>query len=198
MSSRKKGSRFRGSLVFFIPVVVVIAIVALGLISTISNQSGILVVDAYTSGRYAPASPVHALANVASATETTPFNLSLSQGEYTVVFGPVKWYVTPTQRSVVVSGGKTQFAVGVYSPVIREVTIGSEGFNSTSVTAKLGTTPVVWVNTTSNPVVLEVMTSVRANLSPGQNYTRVFQSTGTYTFSLDGTGYSGTLDVLQG
>jgi hypothetical protein len=194
--SKKKPSRRFGRLIFFVPTLLVIAIVAFGIANFISVQNSTLIVEASSSGQYSPSLQLHPQVTVGSTTKVSPFNITLPQGTYTVVFGEVTWYVTPTPRTVVLSGGKTEFADAVYDPVVREIAITSSGFNATSLTALHGVTPVVWVNLSEDVVVLNIKNLDSVSLSPGQNFTRIFSTTGTFDFSLLNTGFSGTIESL--
>jgi hypothetical protein len=128
---------------------------------------------------------------VGSAQGTTPFNLSLSPGQYTVVYGAVSWFRTPPPRSVAVLGGVTAFALGTYTPIIKTVAITASGFNSTSVSALHGVTPVVWLNHGGSVAVLEIQNVGRFEIAPSQNTTMVFTSKGTFSFTVFGTNFEG-------
>jgi hypothetical protein len=193
--SRTKGSKPLGKFLFFIPVAAVLVLVILAIVSLISTQTGTLVVRAESSNRYSPTVQLYPSVAVGANDERSPFNFSLSQGTYTVVYGPLSWYVTPPSRSIVLSGGRTEFAVAVYSPVIRSIAVTQNGFNSTSITAMHGVTPVVWINERNSTVVLEI-SGVRATIAPSENYTRVFPSAGRETFDILNSESSGTVDSL--
>jgi plastocyanin len=188
----KKHSRL-GGLVFFIPTVIILGIVAFGVFSYISTRSGTLEVEAMSSARYEPSVQLHPLVTVNGMSTKSPFNVTLPEGEYTVVFGNMSWYTTPASRSVVVSGGETQFAVGVYDPVVRVISMSSVGFNSTSVTAEHGLTPVIWVNVGENAFTLNIQGLARISLNPGENYTTIFSTQGTFSYSILNSGYNGTV-----
>jgi hypothetical protein len=181
---RKKARKRYGRIVFFIPTLVVLAVAAFGIISFISIQTGTIVVEAMSSGRYTTSVQLHPYVSVGGKTEQSPFNLTLPQGQYTVEFGQLSWYLTPGTRSVVVSGGKTQFAVAVYDPVVRVISISSAGFNSTSTTAEHGLTPVIWVNLSKEVFTLSIQGLAKIPLNPGENYTAVFPSQGTFSYSI--------------
>jgi hypothetical protein len=182
-----------GKFLFFIPVIAIIVIVVVGLISITPSQAGTLVVQAMTSNRYSQSFALHVSATVGTSTETTPFNVTLVQGEYTVTYGPVEGYHTPMSRSVFLTGGKTEYAVAVYSPVVRSISMSGNGFNATTVTVLHGITPVVWINTGSNVVVLELQGFGRTSIGPSQNYTAIIASKGTLTFDIFNTGFTGTI-----
>jgi hypothetical protein len=191
--SRAKSSRRTGRIIFFIPIVVVLAIVLLAFVSFLTVQSGTLEVMAQSSGRYSPSVSLHPYVSIGSTTQVAPFNLSLAQSQYTVVFGPLSWYKTPAPKTLVLSLGKTEFAVGVYSPIMRGIAVSQNGFNSSSVTALHGVTPIVWINVGTLPVSIEVSNGGRVLLNPSQNYTAIFSSTGTFSFDIPNSGFSGTV-----
>jgi hypothetical protein len=194
--SKKHNSKTIGRILFFIPVIAVLALVVFAVVTVLSSQSGTLVVEAVSSGRYSPSMQMHVEVTVGSSTQITPFNFTLSQAEYTVIYGSVYWYVTPPTRSLFVSNGKTTYAIATYIPVARAITITDAGFNSTSVTAMHGITPVVWINRGSSVVVLEVNSVGRIPLNPLQNYTTVFPNSGTFNFDIFNTGFTGTVRAL--
>lgn len=193
---RTKSSKRLGKLLFFIPVMAISVLVVLGLVSSITSGSGTLVINAVSSGRYSPSVQLRVSATVGAVTQTTPFNLSLSQGEYVVVYGPKEWYATPPSRSVFLPNGRTEYAIAAYSPILRAIAITPNGFNSTSVTAMHGVTPVVWINQGNSVAVLEINNIRSVALNPSQNYTMVFSSAGTYGFAIFDTNYTGLVQSL--
>lgn len=191
--NRPKRTRRLGRLAFFIPTIVILILVVVAFVTVLSVQSGTLVVYAESSGRYAPSVALRPTVTVGSVTRISPFNLTLSQGEYTVTYGPLEWYATPSARSIFVSNGRTQFAAGVYSPIIRTIAITQSGFNMTAVTAMHGVTPVVWLNEGGSSVVLEIHSLRYVTLNPSQNFTFVFPSGGTFSFDVPNTSFNGTV-----
>lgn len=185
-----------GKLIFFIPVVIVLAIVAFAFVSFLTVQTGTLIVRAESSGRYSPSVILHPEVSVGSTTQVAPFNLTLPQDQYTVVFGSLTWYETPPPRTLELSLGKTEFAVGVYSPIMKGISVTQNGFNTTNITALHGVTPVVWINVGGLPVSIEVSGGGRVLVNPSRNYTVVFSSTGTFTFSIPNTEFNGTVRSL--
>ncbi|MDG6901555.1 MAG: hypothetical protein JRM80_06295 [Nitrososphaerota archaeon] len=192
---RSKSKRF-GRVIFFVPVVAVLALMVIGLMSIASITTGTLVLETMSSGRYSPSIQLHATVTVGSTVRTSPFNLTLSQGSYTVVYGALAWYVTPVPRSLFLPNGKTEYAVGTYSPILRGIAITPNGLNSTDITAEHGVTPVVWVNERSAVTVLVVSGVGRIPLNPYQNYTMVFPSQGSFFFDIFNTGLNGTIHSL--
>lgn len=190
---RNRNPGRNGKLLFFAPIVLVVGLVILGFYSAYSSRAGTLVVDAISSGRYSPSIPLHATATVGTTTQATPFNVTLNQGEYMVDYGAVAWYAAPSSRAIFVPAGKSLFAIGVYNPILRVIAASSQGFNSTSVSALHGVTPVVWVNLGGSYVVLEIDGVGRVTLQPSQNYTRVFQNPGTFYFDIFDTSFVGSV-----
>jgi hypothetical protein len=179
----RKRNRF-GTFVFFIPVLAIVALVAFAVLDTLFLSHGTIVVSAVSSGKYSSPKPLTVTATVGSSSETTPFNLSLGEGTYTVVFSSLRWYSTPPSENVAVLPGKISFALGTYEPTVSYVGISGTVFNVTSVTAKHGVTPVVWVNVGSQDAVLESSSFANREIPPGQSYAMVFQDPGDYTFVL--------------
>ena len=193
--SRVRRSKRLGRLAFFLPVVALIVLIIFGLVSYVSTQSGTLIVEAVSSGRYAPSIQLHAPVTIGASTGTTPANFTLAAGYYTVDYGVLAWYVTPSPRDVSLSGGKTQYAVGYYSPVLRVIGITGGGFNLTAATALHGVTPVIWVNLGGSVVTLDIGHLNRFSLYPSQNFTYVFPSSGTFHFDVFNTNFNGSIQV---
>lgn len=181
---RSKRSRRLGTLIFFIPVVVVLALVVFAVVEAVFLNNGTLEVTAMSSGPYSSPVPLEAPASVNGVSMTTPFNLSLGQGSYTVTFGSLRWYNTPKPVSVTVPRGTIAYALGSYTPTVRHVALSGTTFNGTSTTALHGVTPVVWINTTGNDEVLESAQFSTRDILPGQSYAMVFPTSGTFTFYL--------------
>ena len=193
---KSKGSKIFGRTVFFIPIIISLLLVIIGLASFTPAQPGTLVVETFSSGRYSPPVQLRVPVTVGTITKTSPFNLSLSQADYNVTFGSIVWNTTPPPRSILISGGKTEFAVGTYDPVLMIVSVTQNGFNSTRVTALHGVTPVVWVNEGSSPVTLEITHIATLILNPSQNYTKIFPIQGVYNFDLRNSGINGTINSI--
>ena len=193
---RTNRSRRVGRLLFFIPVIVVLAIVFLAFVSYLTVQTGTLVIRAQSSGRYSTSIALHPQVSIGSTTKVAPFNLTLPQSQYTVIFGPLAWYTTPAPRTMVLPLGKTAYAVGVYSPITRGIAVSQNGFNSSTVTALHGVTPVVWINAGTVPVTIEVSNVGSMILNPSENFTAIFSSSGAFSFDIPGSGLSGTVQSL--
>ena len=193
---RGKSSKRTGRLLFFIPVVAVLGLVVFGLISVISSQSGVLIIQAMSSGRYSPQVSLRVSFTVGTNTGVTPVNLTLPQGGYTVAYGQKNWYASPPSRSLVLVGGKTEYAVAIYSPLIKLISVTESGFNTTSITALHGVTPVIWINEGGSAVTLSIGTVGHILIDPSQNYTHVFASQGSFDFALSNTNFNGTVNSV--
>jgi hypothetical protein len=188
--SRKK--RF-GNFVFFLPIILLVAIVLFGFYQNTENATGVLSVEAQSS--YGSSSHfISSITTVSGATKQTPYDLTLKPGPYTVTYGALQWYQTPPPKTVTVLGGTTAYAVGVYVPIRVKIDANGAGFNATQVTAKSGVTPVVWTDTGNSAVQLK-STVFNIVLTPGQNYTRVFDSPDELIVSLIGTTATMTVNV---
>ena len=55
-------------------------------------------------------------------------------------------------------------------------------FNQTRITAKHGVTPIVWINPSAEDQFISSQLTGRIEILPMQNYTYVFQESGTFTF----------------
>ena len=193
MKGRGKKSRF-GTLVFLIPILLVVALVAYAVIETTSLQNGTLVVRAQTSAKYYPAQTLDVPVSVSGRSGTTPYTLSLTEGTYTVNFPAQRWLVSPSSRTVNVTGGGTSYVVGTFSPIPVFVSVDQDQFNTTSIEVMHEITPVIWVNPSSNYQVISSNLTGSLLIPPLQNYTYVFSSHGTFEFSFVG-GSSHKLEV---
>lgn len=190
---RQKKVRF-GSLAFFIPIILVAALIVWAVLSSTLTQSGTLDVQAFSSGRYYPTSPLKVNVTINGNAGQTPFNETLLQGPYTVVYSGLPGYHVPIPKTIVVHSGSTTFATGIYDPVLVGVAIGASGYNSSKVTVLHAVTPLVWVNTESQIVTIHGGPLVNAvSIRPGENYTMVIQKPGTYTFGVVTTNYTITV-----
>jgi hypothetical protein len=180
---RRERRRRIGILLFLIPTIIVLAIVAYAIISAETFQDGTLYVGAQSSNRYYATQQLNVRVDVAGQVVTTPGNVSLAQGSYAVSFPTQPWYVTPPAKTVTVRAGQYSYAVGVYTPIVEVVSLAGGSFNSTSIGALHGVTPVVWVNPSSSYQVITSDLTGRVIIPPMQNYTYVFQQPGTFVFS---------------
>ena len=183
----RKRERRIGTLLFLIPILVIMAFVAYAIIDGAPSYDGTLVISAQTSTRYYPAEYLNVSVGVSGQSGTTPFTLTLAQGTYTVSFTVARGFFTPADRSVNVTAGVTSYAVGVYDPIPVLVSVGQDKFNTTGVTVLHGITPLVWTNPTSQYEVVTSSLTGQILIPPMQNSTYVFQSQGTYSFTLVGT-----------
>ena len=181
---RARTSSKAGRLLFFIPIAALAFLVVFGLLGASSTRDGTLVVEAVSSGRYAPPVPLHVSATVDGKSAGTPFNVTLPAGKYTVVYNSTRWFNTPDARPVVLAGGATGYAIGTYLPVVMSIGITQGGFNSTAVTALHSITPVVWVNLGAKAVELQIEGVGTVRIPPSLNFTHVFQSQGSFGFFL--------------
>jgi len=186
MKGRKKG-RSLGTLLFFIPIILVVALIAYAIIDTSSFRNGTLVVNAQTSSRYYKAEYLNVSVSAAGRSGITPFTLSVPQGIYTVSFPSEHWFVSPPSRTVNVTGGGTSYVVGVYNPIPVIVSLDEGKFNVTTVTVLHEVTPLTLVNPSLNYEVVDSNATGRIIVAPLQNYTYVFQTTGAFEFSIFGT-----------
>lgn len=191
---KKQGAPY-ANILFWLPIGVIVLLVIVALNAIVANQNGTVVVRAVTSGRYSPQALFSASYTIGSARGVTPTNISLGTGPYTVIFGSVPWFKTPPPKSFYLPGGKTYYATGVYDPVPKVIAITSQGLNATKVAALHGVTPVVWVNWGPSYVVLEFQDGTHFQINPSQNYTRVFDSPGNYSFDTLSSGFAGEVDV---
>ena len=181
-------------LTFFAPTILLAAVVLYALLGGVPT-SGTLEVRAETSGSYYASFYLFPVATVGNTAMRAPFNLTLAQGTYNVIFAPVNGFVTPSGKTVTVLPGKVAYAIGVYQPVVRAVQMTASGFNATSVSALHGVTPVVWVNHGANYLVLELDSVGPVVVYPNANYTHVFSASGTFAYSIFDTNYAGYVTV---
>jgi plastocyanin len=177
-------------LLFALPLLLLTAIIAYGYYASI--QPGTLVISARDAHSLKGLS-VPVVVN--GVLETTPSNLSLPQGVYTVTFITVQWYQTPGPRSISLSAGRTAYALGEYKPDPAVVQITPSGFDITSLSAKGGLTPITWVNRSGATVLLDGDLFNRAFILPNQNFTYTYTAAGSYTFWIDSTDVRGTVSV---
>ncbi len=171
-------------LLFLIPIILIAAVVSYAIIEAGGSQNGKLIVEAQSSSRYYSPRSLNVDARVNGLTGTTPFNLTLAQGTYTVTFLGQRWYNAPPAKTVNVTAGKSSFVVGTYSPIVDFVSVAGGEFNASATAAMHGVTPVVWVNPTTEYVVIQSTPTGTVAIPPMGNYTFVFQHAGTYGISL--------------
>jgi len=184
MKRRGKRRTRLETLAFLVPLVVVIALVIYGIYVATASQTGTLIVEAQSSGRYYSVRSLSVSVTVGTSAGTTPITLSLTQGSYTVTFSSLQWYVAPPPRSVTVLSGKDAYAVGVYEPIVEHVSVGGGQYNRTTLSVEHAVTPVVWVNPSNQDEVISSQLTGRVEIPPMQNFTYVFQQKGVYTFSI--------------
>ncbi len=174
---------------------VILLAVIFALASNTLRGPGQIIVTAETSARYSPSRELRVGVTVGGTLGTTPLNLSLQQGTYTVDFLNVPWYVTPAPRVVTVLPGVAVYAIGKYVPIIKPIGVTQSSFNVTSTTALIAVTPVVWVNASNSYVVLNISSVGKVVINSGQNFTHIFSQAGTYDFGFFFGGAGGSVTV---
>lgn len=198
MKTKKRHNRI-ANLLFILPILIIVGFVVYGFLQV--TKPGTVTVEALAQNKYlstGQSTPIDVLAKVGSVSGTTPLSVSLAAGQYEVSYATIPWYQTPASKEVAVGNGQTAYSTGVYSVIVKVVTLSSAGFNATKVLAEHGVTPVVWINTSTSNLIMGVSGIGTFPLSPGQNYTNIFQSVGTYLFtSTTGspTSSSGSVEV---
>jgi len=205
----RRGNRYDsriGKLVFILPAVIIIGLVVYAYVET--NAPGTLVVRAETSDCLQPQTTTSAASCTLNLTVTvngksgqTPWTQSLSQGVYTVAYPSLQWYYTPSAKSVSVSPGLTSYAVGVYSPVGKVVSVTSSGFNTTSLTIMHGVTPVNFTNPSGDVVTFQGKLPGSPygdiTLQAGQTIGPfIYKGAGTYTFTIPSGNYTLSLNAV--
>jgi hypothetical protein len=195
LKGRKRSDRF-GTLLFVIPVVLVVALAAYAVFNATLSQDGVLIVRAQTSSNYYPAEYLNVAVSVAGKSGTTPFNITLPQGTYTVTFPSQRWFTPPASRTINVTARGDSFVVGVYDPIPVTISVNETKFNTTAISVLHKVTPVIWVNPTPQYDVISSTLTGRIIIAPMQNYTYVFQESGSYSFSIIGSA-SPSLQVVS-
>lgn len=181
-----------------IAVVVVVAIfTSWYLAATLTfNSSATVIIVAQTPDRYYyPPRELNATVDFDGGIRTMPLTIQLGDGTYLAVFQPLEWYATPPPRNVTVFYlSQSSYVTVVYTPIPAVIALSRSGLNATSVHAKSGVTPVVWLNQSNSTITLTAEGIGSRSLAPGGNYTTVFSSPGIIPFQMSG-GASGTVDV---
>lgn len=184
VKSRKKRS-WLGNLLFVLPFALILGLLIYGYLHTASP--GKVDIQAVSENKYLPAgqtsSPLSVQVTVNGLMETTPYIGSLPTGTYTVSYATIPWYQTPAPKNVSVGNGLTVDATGTYTVIPVFIQVNGSGFNTTSVSAEHGVTPVIWMNPTSSDILIGVAPYGKELLGPGQNFTTIFQSPGAYEFT---------------
>jgi len=186
MRTSRKKRRF-GTLLFFIPIVIIGGVIIYGFVQIEFFSSGTLAVSALSYGKYSPQAPLHVKATVNGVTTTTPFNMTLRQGPYTVTFASLQWYKPALPLTRQVRSGGTTFAIGVYVPALAPIAVSPTSFNATSVQVEHGVTPVAWMNTSDQNVLIQGGEPLQILIPPHMNFTEVFQQPGTYVYAISGS-----------
>jgi hypothetical protein len=166
-----------GRFLFFVPAIIIVILVVYAYIQL--NSPGTLIISAEDAN--GNQLKVHATVN--GNTVTTPTKLPLSQGSYTVDFATVTWYYPPASRNVAVDPGQTVYAVGFYQPETVFVQVTPAGFNVTTIAALHAVTPVKMINPTNSFVQISGGPFPNVGLNPGQTYTYMFPTAGTFEFN---------------
>jgi hypothetical protein len=189
-TARAKRHRRSSTIVFLIPFLVIGVAIAYLTYSAAFASSGTLLVRAGSSH-----SQLQAGFTANGQRGQTPMNLTLNHGSYTVAFSPLPFYQTPSPLEVTVLSGKTTYAFGLYVPAPEGVAISGQSFNTTSITALHGVTPVTWVNNNASTVTLLGNDFPQVDILPGRSFTHVYASPGTFSFELQGSSTTGTVTV---
>jgi hypothetical protein len=198
LKSRPRRRR-AGVLLFLLPFLVILGLVLYQVsIYYLTTPNGTLVVYAQTGSSFYSPKPLTTTATVDGRSESTPFNLTLRQGTYTVQFASIPWFKTPLTKTVSVLSGKTAYAAGEYDPVTVGVTLTNAGFNATSLTVLDSYTPLIVSNQNGSDVVLRstFFASGARDLFTTRDLTLVFPSPGNYTFVVATTSFSFTVTVI--
>jgi plastocyanin len=201
---KKSKSRYNsrvGKLFFILPILIIGVLVVYAFVEL--NSPGTLIVQAEgcvnsvssTTTTTGNCPSINVPVTVGSKSGTTPWTLSLSQGTYTVNFTAAQWYYPPPEHEVVIDPGLTAYAVAIYNPINKVVQVSPSGFNTTSVAALHGVTLVKWTNPSSSVVTFEGSPYGRIPLDPGESYSAIFATAGTYTFNVLNTNESMKVQV---
>lgn len=189
---KKRKSRYDprvGKLLFILPAAIIIV---LGVYAYVQlNAPGTLVVQAESKS----GSPLNVVATVNGKSGTTPWSLSLAQGNYQVTFASLNWYYPTQPHDVALEPGTTAYAVAVYDPIGRVVQVTPSGFNTTTVTALHGVTQVNFTNPSSSAVTFKGAPFGNVPLSPGQTLSYTYPGAGTYEYMILSTNDTVTVDV---
>jgi hypothetical protein len=189
----KRTSRYNsrlGRLMFFIPAIIIIILVVYAYVQL--NSPGTLVVSAEDQNLNPLG--IHFIVNGNNL--TTPASVRLAEGSYVVSFDTIKWYYTPASREVVVTPGQTVYAVGSYQPITKFIQVTGSGFNVTSELAYHGLTPVTWKNPSTSLAVFSGGPFQQVRVDPGQSYTYVFPTIGSFQLRFGSTNETLTIDVV--
>jgi hypothetical protein len=178
-----------GKLVFILPAIIIIILVVYAYVQL--NSPGTLIVRAESKS----GSPFSVVATVNGKTGTTPFTLTLAQGNYQVTFPSLTWYYPAQPHDVTVLPGTTVYAVAVYDPIGKVIQVNPSGFNSTTVTALHGVTQVNFTNPSGSVVTVQGAPFGNVALNPGQTLSSTYQVAGTYRYTFLSGNQTVTVDV---
>ena len=160
------------------------------------NSSATVIIVAQTPGHYYyPPRELNATVDFDGKVRTMPLTIQLGDGTYLAVFQPLSWYATPPPKNVTVFYlSQSSYVTVVYTPIPAVFALTRSGLNATSIQAKSGVTPVVWLNQSNSTVTLTGAGIGTHLIAPGGNFTTVFVSPGPVPFQIS-EGASGTVDV---
>jgi plastocyanin len=173
-----------GTLLFFIPIILIGGIVIYAYASLIIPQPrfGTIILKAQVSIKDSQQKEIHVYASIAGETYLTPANVSMPPGKYSISFQQVDGLKSPEGCNIDVVAGKTLYCVGEYTPIQAVVNVYSNYFEPSKVYAYSNITPVVWVNKNQNYTVLIIQPLGRIVIPPNQNFTYTYNDAGTYGF----------------
>lgn len=199
----KRKSRYNsrlGKLFFIIPIIIIGSLVVYAFVQL--NSPGTLIITAENSYCATSTPPTNAIcsqlqvaATVNGKSVETPSRLSLVQGNYVVNFTTLQWYSPPASRDVGILPGQTVYAVAAYYPIGRVIQATPSGFGGTIVTALHGVTMVNFTNPTNSLVTVLGAPFTRAAIQPGQTFSFIYPSAGTYEYNVLSTNDTITVDV---
>jgi hypothetical protein len=178
-----------GKLLFVIPAILIVSLVVYAFVQL--NAPGTLILQAESPS----GSSLQVSVTVNGQAYTTPYTLSLHQGNYIANFSSIEWYYPPSTRDVTVTPGHTVYAVGLYNPIKKFVSVTGAGFNTTTISVLHGVTPVTWINPSDSLVTFTGSPLSQISLYPGQSFTYTFMTPGTYELTVLSTNLTLTVKV---
>lgn len=182
---------------FLLPIVLLGSFFAYQIVAIdFGSNMGKLVVSAQATRYLNTTISITAPATLGTTILETPYTTRLASGSYTVSFGNIPGYKTPSAETVSLPPEKTVYVVGKYDLILKVVTFTGTYFNATQLTAHHSVTPVVWVNISSQVVTLDSTIFGTRPVGPGQNTSFIFQDTGSFQFWIYGNSkVSGVVSV---
>jgi hypothetical protein len=195
--------RKRGNFVFFIPIIVVGSLILFAYLHALATKNpelGVLVVRAQVQKSYAGSNQtldIQVTFTLNGKTYTTPENLSLPAGNYSVIFQEKKGFQKPQSCTISIVPGYTTYCIASYIPIPQVINIFNGRFDQNKVFAYSGITSIIWVNKSGNSTVLYIEPIGRIILLPNQQFSYVFESDGIYYFRSLSFVASGEIDVFK-